>query len=63
MVYSWRSPVMHFMVLFCLYHQALSYENKYKNAEHKPRAVRYIKAAREWKEWYWERMCDLRRKE
>ena len=38
-VYAWRKPVMHFAILFCLYHQALFFEKKYKLVEVKPKWV------------------------
>jgi len=53
---------MHFCILFCLYHQALSYENKYKNTPNKPVLVRYMQEARGWRQWYWEKICDLKRR-
>jgi hypothetical protein len=61
-VYAWRRPVMHFFVIFCLYHQALFFENKYKNREDKPQWISWFQSAREWRLWYWEKMCDLKRK-
>jgi len=62
-VYAWRKPITHFAILFCIYHQTLFFEKKYKNVEEKPRWVKWMGEARLWKKWYWERMCDLKRKE
>jgi len=42
-----------------VYHQALFFEKKYKNAESKPIWVKWMGEARLWKQWYWEKMCDL----
>lgn len=65
-VYAYRKPVIHAMVLFCLYQQAKVLDKKYKNVTDEKDIPTYVRALREgkkWKQQYWEKMCDLKKKE
>ena len=59
-VFAWRLPVMHFFVLFCLYKQA-QFTDK-KRYEVIPTHVQWIRQAKQWKQSYWEEICDLKNK-
>lgn len=60
-VYAWRLPVMHALLLFCLVKQAQALDKQHR--VNPPGYIVAYRRLREGKTALWERMCDLRRKE
>lgn len=60
-IYAYRKPVMHFFVCFCIYQQFKSLDHRCK--EDAPLFIRWLREAHKVKQTYWEKMCDLKRKE
>lgn len=61
-VYAWRVPVMHAVLLFCLVKQAQALDRRHIGSE-VPGYILAYRSLRDAKTAFWETICDLRRKE
>ena len=61
-IYAWRLPIMHAVVLFCLVQQMKSIDRGHIE-ENPPGYVKAIRDFKSAKNAYWERMCDLRKRD